>query len=99
MVRAMRNGAVIGAVVGASVAIVVIILITVRHSPWQVSDVLVERLTFLLCPFFVLAFVESMGSMARLIVITIVGNALLYAATFGVIAAFVSLFKRIHAWL
>jgi hypothetical protein len=64
-----------------------------RPFPWQVN-VVVERLTFMLCPFYILGFSNEIHSMTELVAITIVGNAILYGAALGAIAAVVSLFKR-----
>jgi hypothetical protein len=94
MIRAIRNAAMIGAAVGTGVAIVLITLTFVRPFPWQV-DGAVEKLTFRLCPLFILGF--GMGSWTSVVVVTIVGNAILYGAAFGAIATVVSLCRRIVA--
>jgi hypothetical protein len=89
----MRNGAVIGAAVGAGVAIVLTILDSVRPFPWQ-SNGVVERLTFRLCPLYILGFADGMGSMTNVVIVTVIGNAILYGTAFGALAVVVSLFKH-----
>jgi hypothetical protein len=88
------TGAKIGAVVGASVAIILLTLTFVRPFPWYMNGA-IEKLTFRLCPLFILGFANGMGSMTVVVIITIIGNAILYGTAFGVIAAIVSLFKRL----
>jgi hypothetical protein len=82
----------IGAALGTGVAIILITLTFARPFPWQV-DGAVERLTFRLCPLFILGF--GMGSWASVIVVTIFGNAILYGTAFGAVAAVVSLCRRL----
>lgn len=76
MIWAIRNGAVTGAVVGAGVAIELVTLDIVR--PFSVFiNLAVENLTFRMCPLYILGFVNGMGSMANVIIVAIVGNAIL----------------------
>jgi ABC-type nitrate/sulfonate/bicarbonate transport system permease component len=94
VIKDIRFGALLGASVGAGVAIVLITLTLVRPFPWQVNGV-IEHLTFRLCPLFILGF--GLGSWASVFVVTIIGNAILYGATFGTIAAVASMYKRFAA--
>jgi hypothetical protein len=55
----------------------------------------IERLTFQLCPLFILMFWNWIHSMTLLVIITIIGNAILYGIAGGIIAAIVSLYKRL----
>lgn len=73
-----------------------IILISLDHiRPFSPdANAVVERLTFKLCPVYVLGFTNFVSSNAALVVLTILGNALLYGAVFGGIAAILSAFKR-----
>jgi hypothetical protein len=85
-----------GAAVGAGVAIVLITLTFVEPFPWQMGGA-IDRLTFRLCPLFILGFWNGMGSMTELIIVTIIGNAILYGIAGGIIASIVSLYKRLVA--
>jgi len=55
----------------------------------------IERLTFRLCPLFILGFWNGIHSMTLLVIITIIGNAILYGIAGGIIAAIASLYKRL----
>jgi hypothetical protein len=93
MIRAIRNGAMIGAAVGAGTAIVLITLDLARPFPVFLDDI-IEHLAFRLCPFYILGFANGMGSMTNVVIVTIIGNAILYGIASGIIAAIISLFKR-----
>jgi hypothetical protein len=84
----------IGASVGASLAIVLITLSSIRPFPWYANGY-IDELTFRLCPLFILEFWNGIHSMALLVIITIIGNAILYGIAGGIIAAIASLYKRI----
>jgi hypothetical protein len=93
MMRAVRSAAMIGAAIGAGVAIVLTTLDLVR--PFSVFiDGIIESLTFRLCPLYVLGFANGMGSMTNVVIVTVIGNAILYGITFAAIAAVASLFNR-----
>jgi mevalonate kinase len=79
----------VGSAVGTGVAIILLTLTFLRPS------LAVEKVTFRLCPLFILGF--GMGSWASVIVVTIVGNAVFYGAAFGALSAVVSLYKRLVA--
>jgi len=84
----------IGSAVGAGLAVVLITLDLVRPFPWQVNGV-VERLTFRrLCPLYVLGFANGMGSMTNVVVVTVIGNAILYGTIGAATAAVGCLFNR-----
>ena len=87
-----RKWALIGAAVGAGIAIVLIPLTLV--NPFYRANAAIEWLTFRLCPLFILGFANGVGSMTNVVVLTIVGNAILYGCLFGVAASIVSFFKR-----
>jgi hypothetical protein len=88
----IRKSARIGAAIGAGVSIVLVTLTFV--NPFHSADGAIEWLTFRLCPLFILAFANGMRSMTGVVILTIVGNAILYGAAFGVIAALVSYLRR-----
>jgi hypothetical protein len=96
MIRTIRNGALIGTAAGAGVAIILITLSCFSPFPWYMNGT-IERLTFRLCPLFILGFANGMGSMANVVMITILGNAILYGIAGGIIATMVSLYKRLLA--
>jgi hypothetical protein len=90
-----RKWALIGAAVGASIAIVLIPLTLV--NPFYRADGVIELLTFRMCPLFILGFANGVGSMASLVFLAIVGNAILYGCVFGVAAFIISFFNRTAA--
>jgi len=55
----------------------------------------VDRAIFTVCPLYVLGFTKAVSSKASWFLVTILGNAVLYGVAFGIIAAIVSLFKRL----
>ncbi len=85
----------IGAAVGAGVAIVLITLTFVR--PFYMANGFIESLTFRLCPLFILGFANGMGSMTSVVIITMIGNAILYGIAGMIIAAIISLLKHLFA--
>jgi len=92
MTRTIR-GAVVGATVGVAIAIVMISLDQLR--PFSVSvNSFIEGATFRLCPLFIFGFSNSVKSMTVLVVITMLGNALLYGVLFALIALCIGLFQR-----
>ena len=92
MTRTIR-GAVVGATVGIAIAIVMISLDQMR--PFSVSaNSLIERATFRLCPLFIFGFSNDVKSMTAVVIITILGNALLYGVLFALIAVGIGLFHR-----
>lgn len=93
MMRTIREGALIGAAIGAIVATILITLSFSRPFPWYMNGA-IEKLTFKLCPLFILGFANGMGSMTNVVIITIIGNAILYGIAGGIIAVIFSLFKR-----
>lgn len=89
----IKTGAITGAVVGTGVAVVLISLVSIRpFSPD--TNAFIERLTFKLCPLYVLGFSNAVSSMAAVVAIAILGNAILYGLVFGGVAGLLSLFKR-----
>jgi hypothetical protein len=91
----IKIGAITGAIVGAGVAVVLISLDNIRpFSPD--TNAFVEKLTFKVCPLYVLGFMNVVTTMASVVVLTILGNAVLYGAVFAGVAGILSLFKR-HA--
>jgi len=93
MMRTIRDGALIGAAIGAIPAIILITLTFFSPFPWYMNGA-VEKLTFKLSPLFILGFANGMGSMTNVVIITVIGNAILYGIGGGIIAVIVSLFKR-----
>jgi hypothetical protein len=90
----IRKGAMIGAAVGSGTAIVLITLSDVR--PFYMANGVIDTLTFRLCPLYILGFAKGMGSMTNVVIITIIGNAILYGIAGGIIAAMVSLYRRLR---
>lgn len=90
------TGAFRGAVVGAGIAILMISLDQLRPFPVPVNS-FIERATFRLCPLFILGFSSEVKSMTSLIIITIIGNALLYGALFALIAIGDTLIRKLIA--
>jgi uncharacterized membrane protein (GlpM family) len=90
----IKKGAMIGAGIGASVAIVLITLSDIQ--PFYMANGVIDSLTFRLCPLYILGFAKGMGSMTNVVIITIIGNAFLYGIAGGIIAAMVSLYKRLR---
>lgn len=88
----IRKAAMIGAAVGVGIASVLITLPFV--NPFYTANGAIEGLTFRLCPLYFLVFANGMGSMTNVVIITIIGNAILYGIAFGIIAAIVSLYRR-----
>ena len=93
MLKAMRNGAMLGSAVGAGLAIVLIVIDTFGFFPISWHGTL-EELTFKLAPLYVLGFWNGISSMIELVLITIIRNTILHGTVFGVIAVVVSLFNR-----
>ncbi len=88
----IKAGAIAGAAIGAGGAIILLSLEYIRpFSPHANS--FVERLTFRLCPLYILGFANGIG-MATLVTITILGNAILYGIVFGVLVALATLLQR-----
>jgi hypothetical protein len=91
----IKKGAMIGTAVGVGIAVVLLTLPFV--NPFYTANGAIERLTFRLCPLYFLVFANGMGSMANVVIITIIGNAILYGIAFGVIAAMLSLYRRFRS--
>jgi hypothetical protein len=89
----IKRGAALGAGLGAGIAI---ILISFEHiRPFSAhANAVVERLTFRLCPLYILGFTNGIGSMTVLVIVTILGNALLYGVTLGIVAALWKFLQR-----
>jgi hypothetical protein len=83
----------LGAAVGMAITVLMISLVWIRPFSVPVNS-FIERMTFRLCPLFILGFWSGVTSLTELFFITIVGNALLYGAVFAVIALGVALFKK-----
>ena len=88
--RIIRRAAAWGAIVGIGIAVLMILLDHLGPFSVRVNGFL-DRVTFRLCPLFILGFWKSMKSWPELILITIVGNALLYGILFMVIASVIAL--------
>jgi hypothetical protein len=89
----IKTGVITGAIAGSAVAIVLLSLHHARlFSPYANS--VIERLTFRLCPLYILGFANGMGSMTVLVIVTILGNAILYGVALGIVSALGTLFQR-----
>lgn len=91
--RIIRIGAIWGAVVGAGVALLTTLYVEFRPFSAGLGNV-VNRLIFMLCPFLILGFTRFVNSTAGLYLITVVGNAILYAILFAAISLGSVLFKK-----
>jgi hypothetical protein len=89
----IKNGAISGAIVGAGVAVVLLSLEYIRPFTPN-ANAFVEKLTFKLCPAYILIFTNILSKEWMVIVLTILSNAILYGLVFGAIAGILSLFKR-----
>jgi hypothetical protein len=90
----IRVGAISGGIVGTGIAVVLLSLEYIRPFPPN-ANAFVERMTFKLCPLYILGFTNLVSREWMVAVLTILGNAVLYGIAFGIIAAIVSLFKRL----
>lgn len=89
----IKTGAITGAIVGAGVAVVLLSLVHIRpFSPD--TNAFFEKLTFKVCPLYVLGFMNVVTSMASVVVLTILGNAVLYGAVFAGAAGILAVLKR-----
>jgi hypothetical protein len=92
----MKHAAIAGALTGSVVFISLISLNAMRlFSPN--TNAFLEDLTFRLCPFYILGFSNEIHSMSALIVITLLTNAIIYAAAFTLIALALKGAKRMVA--
>jgi hypothetical protein len=93
MFRCIRVGAVWGALTGIALAIILISLDNANILPFSVHP-FEERLTFRLCPLYILGFSNDIHSMTALVAVTIAGNAVLYGLAGAVVGAVAGLVKR-----
>jgi hypothetical protein len=93
IVRSIKKGTIVGAVGGFCIASILLLLDNVRpFSPN--TNAAFERLTFRLCPLYILGFANGMGSMTVVVIVTVLGNAILYGVVLGALAALPALFQR-----
>ena len=90
----IKFGAILGGIAGTGIAVVLLSLEYIRPFPPN-ANAFIERMTFKLCPLYVLGFTNVVSREWRVGVLTIIGNTLLYGIAFGIIAAIISLFKRL----
>lgn len=93
MLRWLRTGFLAGALVGAALAALLIGLDFSRVLPLGLHGP-EETLTFQLCPLLILGFSNLVHSMAALVALTILGNALIYGAAGGIAVGVVGLIRR-----
>jgi hypothetical protein len=80
----------VGAVTGVAIAGIMIPL--VQLGPYSLGPAsasvnsFIQSSVFVLCPLFILGFFNDAESMTSLVLITVLGNALLYGTLFGLIA-------------
>ena len=93
VITSIRKGTITGAIGGICIAVS---LLSLNHLRLFAPDTnaTIERLTFRLCPLYILGFANGMGSMAVVIIVTILGNAVLYGIALGVLAVLPALFQR-----
>ena len=90
----IKMGIITGSVAGSGVAIILITLDNI--GPFSPNmNAFVDRLTFRLCPLYMLGFTNLVTSNSGVVVLAILGNAVLGAALFGGLTAILSLFKRV----
>jgi hypothetical protein len=89
----MKSGAILGGIVGTGIAVVLLSLEYIRPFPPN-ANAFVERVTFKLCPLYVLGFTSLVSREWMVIVLTILGNAVLYGLMFAGAGGILSLFKR-----
>ncbi|MFZ0305960.1 MAG: hypothetical protein WAL75_24960 [Terracidiphilus sp.] len=92
----IKAKAIVGATVGAGVASVLLALDNIRPLAPD-ANAFVERLTFKLCPLYVLGFGNWLPNYASLAVVTILGDAILGCALFGGAAIILSLFEHVFS--
>jgi hypothetical protein len=89
----IKTGAILGAITGAGVAVIMLSLEYIRPFSAD-ANAFNSRLTFKLCPFYILGFTNLVTTNVTLVLVTILGNALLYALLFVLIATAVFLFRK-----
>jgi hypothetical protein len=92
-VTSIKKGTIVGGVAGICIAVILLTLNYVRPFSSD-TNAAIERLTFRLCPLYILGFANRMGSMTVVVIITILGNAILYGGVGGALAALPALFQR-----
>ena len=80
MIRSLVRFGVIGAIFGVVLAATLMSLDAIRPFPWYMNGT-IERLTFKLCPLYVLGFASI--SKTSWIVSVFLGNAVLYGGAFA----------------
>jgi hypothetical protein len=93
VIPSIRKGTITGAIAGVCIAIILLFLDHLRLFAPN-ANAAIERLTFRLCPLYILGFANGMGSMTVVIIVTILGNAVLYGIALGVLAVLPALFQR-----
>ena len=89
----IKTGATTGAVVGVGVAAVLLSFDRIRpFSPD--TNAFVEKLTFKVCPLYVLGFMNVVTTMASVVVLIILGNAVLYGAVLAGVVGILAVLKR-----
>jgi hypothetical protein len=88
----IKRLAIAGAATGLIVAIVLMSLSAYNLYP---LNGFVERLTFALCPLYILGFAPV--SWFTLIGVVLLSNALLYGVGFGIVGVAIEMFKRVAA--
>jgi hypothetical protein len=80
-VRSFSKAATAGAAIGIAVALLLTGLVFWRPFPVAVNSS-IERLTFALCPLYILGFAGWPRSMIGVLAVTVASNAILYAGLF-----------------
>lgn len=92
----VKIGAITGAIVGSGVAVIMITLDNSNIGRISIPlSSFVDRAIFTACPLYVLGFTKVVSTKASWFLATMLGNAVLYGIAGGIIAAIVSLFKRL----
>jgi hypothetical protein len=91
----MKSGALLGAAVGSGIAVVMIALDNMNLGRISVplAD-FIDRAIFRVCPPYIVGFWNIIPNKAVWFIVAILGNAVLYALLFALIAGAISLFRK-----
>lgn len=82
-----KRAFVCGVIAGGSLAIILLLLVRIRPFPVEVNA-WIEWLTFKICPFYLLGFTSWIPTASGVVVVTVLGNAVVYGAV-GTLLLFV----------
>lgn len=82
-----------GAFLGVLIAILLLSLDHLRPFSPETNGT-IDQLVFRLCPLYILGFANGMGSMTVLVIVTVLGNAVLYGITIGFLIGLPMFFRK-----